>query len=80
MQVGAGNATGRPGQTDWLASLDDVTDSHVDFREMQIRRVQAIPVVDEDGVTAEEQIFGEDDTAAVRRVDRSARRRAQVGP
>ena len=78
MQVGAGDAARRAGEAELLAALDDVADGHVDLRQVQVGRIEAVAVVDEHRVAAEKQVLRQHDAAAVRRVDRSARRRPQV--
>src|SRR5688500_5160147 len=67
------------GQAELLAALDDIADGHVDLRKVQLGRIEAVTMIDIDGVAAEKQLLRQDDAAAVGRMDLSARACAKVG-
>ena len=78
VQVRGGDATGGADEADFLTALDGVTDSDFGEAHVEVAGHQAIAVIDVDDVAGEEEAVDQGDHAAVRGVDRVARRAAVV--
>src|SRR5262245_20592770 len=78
MQVRTGNTARRAGKSEDLAIVKRVAELHIDPRKMRVQRVDSQAVVQDHGVSREEQILRQDDASPICRVDRGASRRAKV--
>lgn len=79
MQMRCGDAAGGAGEAEELAVLHGLAALHVDAGEVGVEGVDAEAVVEEHGVSGEEEVLREDDAASVRRMDGCAGRGVQVG-
>src|SRR6266513_1159295 len=68
MQMGGGDAAGSADPSDDFAVLYDLAPLHVNAGEVRIKRIDAETVVQNHGISGEEQVFREDDATSIRRM------------
>src|SRR5690606_16352285 len=78
VQVGTGDAAGRPDRADARTGPHRAAFRHLDGGEVAIHRHEPLPVIDDDGVAVEVEIPGDRDLPVGGGGDRRARRRGDV--
>src|SRR5262245_45960540 len=79
MKMRPGDASRGAGQADDLISLDHGSFFYVDARQVRIERVDAQTMIDDYGISGEEQILCQRDASAVRGVNGRTCARLEIG-